>query len=174
MHVGEHDVERCAHPVELGRRDGHRLDRQRPVGPVVLTDEAVALKPTGKRSLADLAQHDLVLAVGERAMPLDRIADPQVTGRDVATGPLADDRHTEMVRGHVELMTGLGRDPQHLLAAVALHRSDPREAGGIEDLLADGHPGHELADRHEAGRRADESVVRLARRDFAAGRAFRR
>src|SRR4051794_24460501 len=137
MDARENRIQRLRHPRKLYVIDGHRLDRQRAVGPVILTNEAIALQPTSERRLGDLEARDLALTVDVGAVPLEFVARPQLASSDKAARSLAAAPPDQVVGRDIKLVPSLRRHTKNFLDAVVLDRHDACLTCGIEDLGAD-------------------------------------
>ena len=85
VNTGKDHIQGVGHPIQLGRRNRHSLDRERTVRSLVPTAEAIRLQPTGERRLGDRALRDLPVSPGVRAMPRQLVADLELAGGDKTT-----------------------------------------------------------------------------------------
>ncbi len=99
-------------------------------------------------------------------MPLEGVPGPQRAGGNEGPGTRGGAPPHQMIGGDVERVTGLRPDPQDVLDAVGLGRDHLGQTVRVEDLRPHRVRLHQGADGNQTGRRADEGVIGLARRDL--------
>ncbi len=159
VHSGHRPLQRVGQPRVLAVVDRHRLQVQLTL---VLDDQPVGLHPPGQRGLGELLLVELGLAVRVPAVPLEPVARAQRTRLDE---PVVAAPH-QVVGGDVEGVPGGGVQPEHVAYAVCPGRHHRGEAVRVVDLGAHGVGVDQLTDGHQAGRGADQRVVRQAGGDL--------
>src|SRR5207249_6246536 len=99
-------------------------------------------------------------------MPLQLVANRELSRWNEATRPVARAPPHEMISSDIERVAGFGDDSQHFFDAVAFRGHDLRDSTDVVNLVSDSIQVDQLANRHQTCWRADERVVRLARRNL--------